>query len=95
MLRVAAGLASRLAVALTAGRRQHQIMRGHLTPIRLMQVLADVCCVRMVAAVPLDSIRPVVGSPGHVAAGHSGTGAESSGTGEEVDDVHWSASSMV
>ncbi len=63
-------------------------MRGHLTPIRLMQVLADVRCVQMIAAVLFDSIRPVVGGPGHVAAGYAGAGAESTGTGEEVDDVH-------
>ncbi len=82
MLRIPRRLASRFGMPLAARGSKKQIMPRHVFPLRLMQILADVLSMRMVSAVPLDRLRPVVGSPKNFDARIARTGAPSAEAGE-------------
>lgn len=67
---------------------QHQIGGGNAAPVGLVQILAEVVRSWVIGCVVLHSHWPVVCSPDNLAAGHGGTGAESTGTGKEADCFH-------
>lgn len=63
MLRIARLLAAGLDVALAAGRGEQDVVRRHLLPSGMVQVLADVMCFGVVGAVPFNGHWPMVCSP--------------------------------
>ena len=85
MLRVARLLAAGLGVALAAGRGQQDIVRRHLFPARLVQVLADVLRVGVVGAVPFNGHGPVICRPKNLDACGARAGAPSAEAGEQVN----------
>lgn len=63
MLGIARHFAARFRVTLTARRCKHDVVRGHLRPISLMQVLAYMDGVRVISCMPFDRGGRVIGSP--------------------------------
>jgi hypothetical protein len=72
-------------MALAARRGQQQVMRRHVLPLRLVQVLAHVQRARVVGAVPFHRDRPMVGGPEYLYTRIAGTGGPSAETGEQID----------
>ncbi|MNO73521.1 hypothetical protein D3C76_644890 [compost metagenome] len=70
---------------LAAGRGEQDVVRRHLLPACLVQVLADVLRVGVVGAVPFNGHRPVVCRPENLDACGARAGAPSAEAGEQVD----------
>src|SRR5690554_6577731 len=88
MLRVTVRLAPGLAVPLTAGAGQHEIMGGHVLPARLVQILADMLGVRVIGCMPAHRLGPVVCCPYHLAPSHRRAGGEPARACEQVNRFH-------
>src|SRR5690554_5586559 len=88
MLRVAMGLAPGLAVPLTAGAGQHEVMGRDVLPAGLVKILANMLGVRVIGCMPAHRLGPVVCCPYHLAPSHRRAGGEPARAGEQVNGFH-------
>src|SRR5690554_4924244 len=88
MLRVTVRLAPGLAVPLTAGAGQHEVMGRDVLPAGLVKILANMLGVRVIGCMPAHRLGPVVCCPYHLAPSHRRAGGKPARAGEQVNGFH-------
>lgn len=64
-------------------------MVGDGSKIKLLEILADVLCLRMIRCMRVNCHRPVVCGPDHARACGGSSGGESASTGEQINGDHF------
>ena len=75
-------------MSLARWRRPDEIGSRDRPPVRLLQVLAGVLGLRVIAPMHIDGDGPVIAGPRNFAASGYCSDARSTGTCEEIDDAH-------